>query len=87
MTCKVKAVRGLAPTVIWTGPDGELTDTKNITVGPAQTFGFETHRSLTLHYLQSQEGGWYSRTAVINTPRLETCLQTSAYKQLIVISM
>jgi len=42
MTCKVPTVRGLAPTVIWTGPDGKLADTKNITVGRAQTFGLET---------------------------------------------
>jgi len=87
MTCKVKAVRGLAPTIIWTGPDGELNDTKNITVGHPQTFGFETSRSLTLHYLQSSEGGLYTCTAVINSPRLDTCLQASAYKQLIVTSM
>jgi len=87
MTCSVKAVRGLAPTLIWTGPDGELTDTKNITVGPPQTFGLKTSQSLTLHYLQSREGGLYTCTAVINIPRLDTCLQTSAYKQLIVISM
>jgi len=87
MTCKVITVRGLAPTVIWTGPDGKLADTKNITVGPAQTFGLETRQSLTLHYLQSSEGGWYTCKAVINIPRLNTCLQASAYKQLIVISM
>jgi len=87
MTCKMITVRGLAPTVIWTGPDGKLTDTKNITVGPAQTFGLETSQSLTLHYLQSSEGGLYTCKAVINIPRLNTCLQASAYKQLIVISM
>jgi len=85
MTCKVKAVRGLAPTLIWTGPDGKLTDTKNITVGCAQIFGLETSQSLTLHYLQSSEGGLYTCKAVIS--RLDTCLQTSAYKQLIVIGM
>jgi len=82
MTCTVTVVRGLAPTLIWIGPDGKLNDTKNITVGPAQTFGFETRRSLTLHYLQSREGGLYTCTAVVNN----TCLQASAYKQLIVIS-
>ena len=87
MTCSVKAVRGLAPNVIWSGPDGKLTDTKNITVGRAQTFGLETSQSLTLHCLQSSEGGLYTCKAVINIPRLNTCLQASAYKQLIVISM
>ena len=88
MTCNViLTVRGLAPNVIWTGPDGKLADTKNITVECAQTFGLETSQSLTLHCLQSSEGGLYTCKAVINIPRLNTCLQASAYKQLIVISM
>ena len=87
MTCKVITVRGLAPAVIWTGPDGKLADTKNITVGPAQSFGHVTSRSLRLHYLQSSEGGRYYCKAVINDPTLGTCLQKSACKQLRVISM
>ena len=55
MTCKVITVRELAPTLIRTGPDGKLADTKNITVECAQTFGLETSQSLTLHCLQSSE--------------------------------
>jgi len=88
MTCKViLTVRGLTPTLIWIGPDGKLPDAPNITVGPTQTFGCVTSRSLTLHYLHSSEGGLYTCKAVINDPTLGTCIQKSAYKQLIVISM
>ena len=49
----------MVPSVVWTGPDGNLTDEENITVRPAQTFGLVTSRSLTLHYLYShqKEGG------------------------------
>ena len=89
MTCTVTAVRGLTvvPSVTWTGPDGNLTDAENITVGPVQTFGLVTNRSLTLHYLQSPEGGRYSCEAAIRVSGLETPPQRSAYKQLVVISM
>ena len=92
MTCTVTAVRGLlmvVPTVhvTWTGPDGNLTDEENITVGPPKTFGLVTSRSLTLDYLQSQEGGQYSCKAAISVPQLEMPPQRSAYQQLVVISM
>ena len=89
MTCTVTVVRGLTvvPSVLWTGPDGNLTDAENITVGPAQTIGLVTSRSLTLHYLQSPEGGRYSCMAAISVPQLEMPPQRSAYKQLVVISM
>ena len=88
MTCNViLTVRGLAPNVIWTGPDGKLADAPNTTVGPSQTFGNVISRFLTLHYLQSSEGGNYTCKAVINDPTLGTCIQKSAFKQLIVISM
>jgi len=87
MTCKViLTVRGLPPNVIWTGPDGKLPVAPNITVGPPQTFGCVTSRSLTLHYLQSSEGGLYTCKAVINDPTLGTYIQKSAYS-VIVISM
>ena len=87
MNCTVTAVRGLTvvPSVLWTGPDGNLTDAENITVGPAQTIGLVTSRSLTLRYLQSPEGGWYSCEAAISVPLLETPPRRSAYK-LVVIS-
>ena len=89
MTCTVTAVRGLTvvPIVTWTGPDGNLTDAENITVGPAQTIGLMTSWSLTLHYLQSPEGGQYSCEAAISLPGFETLPQRSAHKQLVVISM
>ena len=89
MTCTVTVVRGLTvvPSVTWTGPDGNLTDVENITVGPAQTLGLVTSRSLTLHHLQSPEGGRYSCKAAINVPQLEMPPQRSAYKHLVVISM
>ena len=62
MTCTVTAVRGLTviPRVVWIGPDGDLTGTKNITMGYKQTYGLVTTRSLTLQSLQSSEGGQYS---------------------------
>ena len=89
MTCTVTAVRGLmaVPSVSWTGPDGNLTDAENITVGPVQTFDLVTSRSLTLHYLQSPEGGRYSCEAAISVPGFQMPPQISAYKQLVVISM
>ena len=88
MNCTVTAVRGLTvvPSVLWTGPDGNLTDAENITVGPAQTIGLVTIRSLTLHYLQSPEGGRYSCEAAVSVPGLEMPPQRSANKQLDVIS-
>ena len=83
MTCTVTVVRGLTvvPSVLWTGPDG------NVTAGPAQTYGLVTNRSLTLYYLQSPEGGRYSCRAAISVPQLESPPTGSAYKQLVVISM
>ena len=89
MNCTVTAVRGLTvvPSVIWTGPDGNFTDAENITVGPAQTLGLVTNRSLTLHYLQSPEGGQYSCVASVRVPGFEIPPQISAYTQLSVISM
>ena len=89
MSCTVKAVRGLmaVPSVTWTGPDGNLTGAENITIGPAQTFGLVTNRSLTLHHLQSPEGGQYSCKAAISVPGFETPPHKSSYKQLVVISM
>ena len=89
MTCSVTVVRGLTvvPSVVWTGPEGNLTDVENITVGPAQTFGHVTSRSLTLHYIQSPEGGQYSCSAAISVPGFEEPPQRSAFKQLVVISM
>jgi len=88
MTCTVTVVRGLTvvPSVFWTGPDGNLTDKQSITVGPAETIGIVTNVSLTLHYLQSSEGGLYFCKATISIPRMETSLQIFAYKQLIVTS-
>ena len=88
MTCTVTAVGGLTviPEVVWTGPDGNLTDTKNITMGYKQTSGLVTTRSLTLHSLQSVEGGQYSCMAAINITKLETTSQRSTYKHLNVIS-
>ena len=85
MTCTVTVVRGLTviPEVIWTGPDGNLTGTKNITMGYKQTSGLVTTRSLTLHSLQSSEGGLYSCTADISG--LEPP-QISSSKHLTVIS-
>ena len=80
MTCTVTAVRGLVPSVVWTGPDGNLTDAENITVGPAQTFGLVTSRSLTLHYLQLSDRGKYICKAVISILRLETSLQIAAHQ-------
>jgi len=77
----------MVPSVVWTGPDGNLTDEENITVRPAQTFGLVTSRSLTLHYLQPPEGGRYSCNAVISVPGFENSPQRSAFKQLVVISM
>ena len=89
MMCTVTAVRGLmaVPSITWTGPDGNLTHVENITVGPAQTLGFVTSRSLTLHHLQSPEGGQYSCKAAISVPQLDMTPQRSAYQQLVVISM
>ena len=88
MTCTVTAVRGLTviPRVVWVGPDGDLTDVENITVGHPQTSGTETTRSLTLHFLQSHYGGWYSCIAAVNIPRLETPPRKPAHKHLAVIS-
>ena len=88
MTCTVTTVRGLTviPRVVWTGPEGKLTATKNITMGYKQTSGLVTTRSLTLHSLQSSEGGRYSCMAAISIPKLETSSQRSAYKHLNVIS-
>ena len=85
MTCTVTVVRGLTviPEVIWTGPDGNLTRTKNITMGYN---GLVIHHSLTLHSLQSSEGGQYSCIAAINISKLEKSSQKSAYKHLNVIS-
>ena len=86
MTCTVTVVRGLRviPEVIWTGPDGNLTTTKNITIGNAQTSGSITTTSLTLHSLQSSERGRYSCNAAVNISGLKT---RSGYKELIVLSM
>ena len=86
MTCTVTVVRGLMviPEVVWTGPDGNLTATKNITIGDAKTFGSVTTRSLTLHSLQSSERGQYSCNAAVNISGLKI---RSGYKQLIVLSM
>ena len=91
MTCTVTLVRGLTvmpvvPVVTWTGPDGNLTETKDITMGYKQTSGLVTTRSLTLHSLQSSEGGQYSCTAVISLSGLETPPQISSSKHLTVIS-
>jgi len=88
MTCTVTAVRGLTviPEVIWTGPDGNLTGTKNITMGYEQTSGTETTRSLTMHSLQSPEGGQYSCMAAITIPKLKISSQKSTYKHINVIS-
>jgi len=81
MTCTVTAVvSGLVPSVVWTGPDGNLTDAENITVGSAQTFGLVTSRSLTLHYLQLSDRGKYICKAVISILRLETSLQIAAHQ-------
>ena len=88
VTCTVTLMRGMTgvPGVTWTGPEGNLTDSENITVGPAQTLGFVTSRLLTLHYLQSPEGGRYSCEAAISVPGFEIPPQRSAYKQVVVIS-
>ena len=88
MTCTVTVVRGLTviPEVIWTGPDGNLTETKDITMGYKQTSGLVTHRSLTLRSLQSSEGGLYSCTAAVDISGLETPPQISSSKHLTVIS-
>ena len=88
MTCTVTVVRGLTviPEVIWTGPDGNLTETNDITMGYKQTSGLVTHRSLTLHSLQSSEGGLYSCMAVISISGLEPSPQISSSKHLTVIS-
>ena len=89
MTCTVTVVRGLMviPEVVWIGPDGNLTDTKNITTGYEQTSGLVTTRSLTLHSLQSSEGGQYSCMAAVNISGFETPPQISSSKRLTVISM
>ena len=88
MTCTVTVVRGLTviPEVVWVGPDGNLTGTKNITMGYKQTSGLVTTRSLTLHSLQSSEGGQYSCIAAVNITKLKTSSQRSTYKHLNVIS-
>ena len=88
MTCTVTVVEGLTviPEVVWIGPDGNITGTKNITMGYEQTTGLVTTRSLTLHSLQSSEGGQYSCMAAVNIRKLETSSQRSAYKHLNVIS-
>ena len=85
MTCTVTVVRGLTviPRVVWIGPEGNLTATKNITMGYEQTSGLVTTRSLTLHSLQSSERGRYSCMAAISTSGLKT---RSGYKELIVLS-
>ena len=105
MTCTVTVVRGLTviPEVVWTGPDGNLTYTKEITIGheqtssadgdlinsenitmvDAKTYGSVTTSLLTLHFLQSSQGGRYSCMAAVNIPGLKTI---SAYKHLNVIS-
>ena len=89
MTCTVTVVRGLTviPEVIWTGPEGNLTDTKNITMGYKRTSGLVTTRSLTLRSLQSSEGGQYSCMAAVNITKLETSSQRSTHKHLNVISI
>jgi len=89
MTCTVTAVGGLTvvPSVLWTGPDGNLTDVENITVGPVYTFGLVSNRSLTLHYLQSLEEGRYSCKATVIIPAIEISLSISAYKELVVTGM
>ena len=101
MTCKITVVRGLTviPEVVWTGPDGNLTYTKEITIGheqtssadgdlinsenitmvDAQTYGSVTTSLLTLHSLQSSQGGRCSCMAAVNIPGLKTI---SAYKHL-----
>ena len=88
MTCTITVVRGLTvvPRVVWTGPDENLTDVENITMGHAQTCGNMTTSSLTLHSLQSHYGGWYSCIAAVNIPGLEAPPQKSAHKHLAVIS-
>ena len=86
MTCTVIVVRGLMviPEVVWTGLEGNLTDSESITIGDAQISGTVTTRSLTLHSLQSSEGGRYSCMADVDIPGLEI---RSAYKHLNVLSM
>ena len=88
MTCTVTVVGGLTviPEVIWTGPERNLTATKNITMGYKQTSGLVTTRSLMLHSLQSSEGGQYSCMAAINISGFETPPQISSSKRLTVIS-
>ena len=88
MTCTVTAVRELMviPEVIWTGPNGNLTGTKNITMGYKQASGNMTTRSLTLHSLQSSEGGQYSCMAAVDISGLEAPPQISSSKHLTVIS-
>ena len=71
------------PEVVWMGPEGNLTDSVNITIGDAQTSGLVTTRSLTLHSLQSSEGGRYSCMVDVDIPGLDT---RSAYKHLNVLS-
>ena len=71
------------PDVIWTGLEGNLTDSENITIGDAQTSGTVTTRYLTLHSLQSSEGGRYSCMADVDIPGLDT---RSAYKHFNVLS-
>ena len=89
MTCTVTAVRGLTvvPRIVWTGPDGNLTDVENITVGPINTFGLVSNRSLTLHYLQSLEEGRYFCKATVIIPAIAISLSISAYKELVVTGM
>ena len=76
----------MIPRVVWIGPDGDLSDVENITMGHLQTSGTETTRSLTLRFLQSHYGGWYSCIAAVNIPGLETPPQKPAHKHLAVIS-
>jgi len=77
----------VVPSILWIGPDGNLTDIENLTVGSAQNVGLVTSRSLTLDYLQSSEGGQYSCKVIFSIPRIGLTLQISAYKELVVTGM
>ena len=77
----------VVPSILWIGPDGNLTNTENLTVGSAQNVGLVTSRSLTLDYLQSSEGGQYSCKAIFSIPTIGLTLQISAYKELVVTGM
>jgi len=77
----------VVPSLLWIGPDGNLSNTENISVGPAQTFGLVTKRSLTLEYLESSQAGKYSCKGIVSIPRIELTLQVCAYKEIVVTGM